>query len=506
MKRILPFLFALILLASCDRVSHDEGLVRIALSSEPPTLDIMINPSLSGRLMLLRNVYERLFEIDESGEMDMVLSESVEFGEDKRSLSIKLREDVYFHDGSKMDEEDVVLSLNRWLDKYKTASDYVHGARFYSIGDYSVEIDSEGSLALFPYFMASSSQSAVIMSRESIENENLGLVVDIVGTGPFKLESYSKGEKAVLTRNMSYYGTNDEILGISDSQDDIVSRLEYYFVPEALTRRIGLESGAYDAIGDVMSYDVAAFEDNENIALLGEEETGSIALVFNKRSSLGSNSLFRKAVSLSLDFDALMKSCYGESGYVVDSNYMDSTEPLFRLSGDSIYSERDLERAKSLIKESGYNGESFRILTSNLSNMDKIAVYMKSALQEVGVESEIIMLDWAGMLEARKDESLWDIYISAFTSVPLPSMKSYLMEDFPGWIDRNDAERVEEVLNSDSLEEASLKWSEVQRALWESLPVIVPGHYTTVYALDSSLDGVEMIDGMPDFRSSHYKK
>lgn len=499
MKRILPFLFAVLLFVSCSDRPHDDSLVKVALSSEMPTLDIMVNTSLVGRIVLLNNVYERLFSLDEEGNVEPQLAESYRVESDGKRLYIKLREGVHFHDGSLLDADDALSSLNRWLDSYKSASDSVGGSRFKREGDYEISIESSENLHLFPYLISSSPQSAIITTAESIENEVMGLLTSPIGTGPFALESYTKGEKIVLRRNQSYWNSDS-------TKEPAIERVEFYFVDDALTRRLGLESGEYDFINDVMSYDIPSFEENDDIALYGGSETGSIALVFNKRSDLGSDEDFRKGVSLSLDFDSLMKSCYGDSGYTVDTNYMDSTESAFHIEDENPYKGLDINRAREYIKKSSYSGEPFRILTSNLSNLDKIAVYIKDALESVNVDSEIILLDWAGMLEARKDETLWDIYISAFNSVPLPTLKSYLMKDFPGWISDEDASSVSRILSSESLDEASAIWRDVQKELWEKVLVIVPGHYMTTYAASSSLQGVNVERGLFSFEDASYKK
>ena len=111
-----------------------------------------------------------------------------------------------------------------------------------------------------------------------------------------------------------------------ENMDSYFEQIIFSIVPDSTTRRLGLERGDYDFINDVMSYDIPDLEKNEDIRLLGGEESGSIALVFNKRSMLGSSPSFRRAVAYALDYDGVMKACYGTSGYSIHSDYMEKEQ------------------------------------------------------------------------------------------------------------------------------------------------------------------------------------
>ena len=117
-------------------------------------------------------------------------------------------------------------------------------------------------------------------------------------------------------------------------------------------------------------------------------------------------------------------------------------------------------------------------------------------LRKVGINVEITVLDWVGFLEKRNDSSSYDMFISAFSSVVLPTMKLYLSSSYPGWYED---ERKDEILSSiskaESIEESALIWQEAQHYFWQEVPVIVPGHYSTVNACSATIDGIIIEDG-----------
>lgn len=494
MKKLSVLLIILLcLLSSCVR-KQDERTLVVAYSQEIPNLDVQKNTNRSLRDMLVGSVYEKLFVMDEEGIPHCELASGYLFDKNNHVLDISLRENVRMHDGSILSLEDALASMNRWLDSYSQASDMVAGARFF-IEDGVLRIESKNNLSLFPYLIASSPQAAVIASKESLEENSFSLVSSVVGTGPYMLSSYESGVGLTLDRFQDYTPYGEGGSGLWGEKKAYFDTIKYLIVPDPVTRRLGLETGEYDFINDVMSYDIPDLEKNENIRLLGGEETGSIALVFNKKSGLAKELWFRKAVALCVDHDALMRACYGNYGYNLHSDYMEDHQKLFSVSGDP-YCNSDADEARKLLEMNGYGGEVVRILSSNNSNLDKIALALKGMLENIGMNAEVSILDWTGFLSERSNPGSFDIFISAFSSVPLPQMKLYLSSDYPGWFEDEKAKTYLAGLNeAEDIAEASMLWKEAQQHLWSVLPAIIPGHYITINASSSDIKGIIIQDG-----------
>ncbi len=485
-------LLVILTLISISCVAEDDGRLSVAAAQEPPVQDVMVNTSLSGRNILAGNVYERLLSYGDDG-VEPLLAESCSLSGDGHTLTLTLREGVVFHDGSALDIRDVVESLNRWIKVYPAAEKMTGGALFEERDGMAV-ITAETSLALLPLMIASSPQCAIIVPSESLENlTDGGLLFGAPGTGPYRVDEWSEGEKVSLSLFDDYWGEKPEIEGI-----------DYYFVPDPVTRRLGLESGQYDFIDTVLSDDVPSLSENEDIKLLQGSENGSIAVVFNKKEGVFRDIEMREAAALSADRDALMRACYGESGYSVHTDYMEA--PWSVDSSLDPFGKEDRERAKAILDETGYDGEEIRILTSNLTDLDKIAVALASQLESAGMNVSITVLDWASFLEKRRDESSWDIYVSAMSRVMLPADKAYLSPSAPGgFSDSVSLEMLSELNEASDEEEAMEIWRETQIRLWEYIPVIIPGHYSTVYASTADLEGVDLSDGY-HFRSAHLSR
>ncbi len=494
MRRVLILLMSMVLLlSSCKDRGRGDG-INIAISQEPVTLDIMTNSTLMGRIIASGNIYEKLLVLDGDGNIREELAESYSLSDNNRRLTFVIRDDVFFHNGKKMRAEDVASSMNRYLALYSRAKEITGDSSFYVVDGHTIEIVSDTSLLFLPSLIASSPQEAVIMPEEVIDGTSL--VTSFIGTGPYMLDSWSPGEKIVLGKFDQYSGYGDESNGRWGKKSAEEEKLTYYFVPDSLTRLLGLESGQYDFINDVMTADFSRIEKNNKLSLLSGDESGSITLVYNKKEGPLSSERVRQAVSYALSSEMLMASCYGMDGlWDTSSNYMECHQKEWSVIDDNPYRERNPDKAEELLN--GEDVTKIRVLTSNLSNLDKIALVIKENLEDIGIDVEIIVSDWATFYEERSSSSSWDIFISAYTSVPIPQMKSYLSPSYPGWVEEESVvtETMDALNSASDLEEAESIWQEGQKRIWDYNPVYVAGHYSTVYASSVRLSNIIIQDG-----------
>ena len=122
--------------------SADSGKndVWVALSMNVDTLDLVMTTSVGGRQVALGTVWERLLTLNSQGEPVPELCESYEMSEDVTTFTFYLRQGVLFHDGSEMTADDVVASMNRWIETYSNVQELVGSGRFEKVDNYTVKI------------------------------------------------------------------------------------------------------------------------------------------------------------------------------------------------------------------------------------------------------------------------------------------------------------------------------------------------------------------------------
>jgi oligopeptide transport system substrate-binding protein len=250
-------------------------VLRLAQVAEPTTLDpgrVMDGPTIE----LLMHVFDGLVQWNTENKLEGALAERWDVTEGGRVYTFHLRKGVKFHNGREVTAADFVYSLTRSLfpDQKEEAQvvgmsylDDIVGVREYRAGEAStvkgIEAESEHILRLTidapkAYFLAKLTYpTAYAVCREAIEAEG-GEVNrrSMIGTGPFKLTDYARGDRLVLDANADYFEGAPKL-----------ARIERRILLDQGTRHDKFEGGELD-IADVTMAAYRADRENPKLAPL----------------------------------------------------------------------------------------------------------------------------------------------------------------------------------------------------------------------------------------------
>lgn len=352
--------------------------------------------------------------------------------------------------------------------------------------------------------MAGSAQPAIVTTASSCKNEDeKGYLKDYIGTGPYRFVDWIQDQYITLERfedYVPYYlenSTEETMDGWGGYKHAYTKTLKFYYVTEETTRIAGLQSGQYDVIYNISSNNYDMIKNAPNLDIQ-EEQGGTVCLVFNKsEQSICHDNNIRKAVNAVVNCDDLLKSAYGNF-YELGSCYMDDGNAAWVTeAGSENYNLADVELAKGFLDKAGYNGESFKILTSPISHMDNMGLVLKTELESIGINTELEVVDWATLTQYRTDPETFDLYITSFASVPVPSLKAYYGPSYPGWTtDEKLAELLEDFNTATTKDAAFDAWETLQAYSWDYLPCISAGHYNMSYAWNEKVKGLYVGNGV----------
>ena len=469
--------------------SADSGKndVWVALSMNVDTLDLVMTTSVGGRQVALGTVWERLLTLNSQGEPVPELCESYEMSEDVTTFTFHLRQGVLFHDGSEMTADDVVASMNRWIETYSNVQELVGSGRFEKVDNYTVKITTDTPALTLPDMIAGATVTALITTADACADlTETGYLKNYVGTGPYKFTEFVQDQYIRLDRFDDYvpYGEDGYVDGMAGHKDAAAQTLYYSYVQEAATRIAGLQTGQYDLIYGLTSdnYDIIA---NTPGVETQTQEAGTLVLVMNKKEGLCTDVNFRQAVNAALSMDDIMTVGYG-SFYSLGSCYMDECNGFWLTdAGSENYNRSDLELAKKYLAQSSYQeGDVFTIMTTNENNRDKLALVIASQLEAIGITCDVQPYDYPTMNAYQSDPSLYDMFVISYSSVPLPTLKFYLGSGAGFWTTDETFQNYISCFNqATTKDEAYQIWEELQAYCWNDyLPVINCGHYQECYA------------------------
>lgn len=484
-------------------LSKIKDTIHMATQQEAASYDVHKTTTLIARQVFAGTVWEKMVTLNANSEVIPELCTGYEMSEDATTLTFHLREGVKFHDGTVMSAEDVAASLNRWIEAYSNAGSMVGDSRFEAVDDLTATITCEKPILTLPDMMAGAAQPAIITTAACCVDEDAnGYLNQYIGTGPYKFVEWKKDQYIKLEKFEDYCpyyleGSTEEVMdGWGGYKHAYTKTIYIDKVTESSTQLAGLQSGSYDVI-NVSSDNKPMIESDPSYQLL-EEQAGTVCMVFNKDpGSIASNQDIRSAVNAVTNCDDLMASAFG-SNYQLGSCYMDNLNAYWVTdAGSELYDQRDADKAKEYLQKAGYNGEKFTILAPTLNNYNNIGLVLKDELESIGMNVELTVVDWATFTEYRKDPSVFDIYITSFAAVPLPSLKAYFGPSYPGWTnDEKTADLLEQFNTATTREDALSVWDELQAYSWEYLPCISLGHYIVSYACTSKVKGLYMGGGV----------
>ncbi|WP_368653791.1 ABC transporter substrate-binding protein [Ornithinibacillus sp. 4-3] len=499
--------FMLSMLVACNSESDDDnsadesnggadnqevvagGEMRVAVHAQPPTIDTHITTATMAPF-IMRNVFETLFTQNETFQPTPMLVDSFDLSDDGKTYTFHLREGVQFHNGNEMTADDVVASMNRWIEVTNVGLD---GAVFEKVDDYTVEMILEEPKIDTLDILADPSLLAAIMPKDIVENADSTGVTEFIGTGPFKFTEWVQDQHIQLSAFGDYQPVDAPTDGLSGAKEALLDDIYFVFVPDASTRIAGIQSGEYDVITNAPydNYDQLMAADNVEVITF---EYGTQWAVYNKAQGVFADPKMRQAVNAAFDLESVMHAAFANTDfYELDPGYMNnSSENWYSDAGLDAYNQNDPEKAKQLLEEAGYDGELVRILTSrDYDRQYNAAVVMKEQLDAIGMNVELEVFDWPTLTERREDPENWEILTASGPFFATPTKHVLLNPNWAGWTsDPYITESLQELNVAASQEEAKEIWNEIEGFLWdEYLPATILGKFDEIVATTDKVQG-----------------
>ncbi|MCD5324292.1 ABC transporter substrate-binding protein [Pontibacillus sp. HN14] len=347
-------------------------------------------------LYVTQQIYDTLVTYKEDGtEVQPGLATDWQVSDDGKKYTFQLREDVKFHDGTDFTAEDVVYNFDRWVE---TDDSIYFGYMFggseedpngflksvEATGDYEVTFTLDKPNAPFIYTLAMPPFG--IASPDAVDEHGENYFKNPVGTGPFKFNSWSKGDKITLDKNEDYFGDVAHV-------DQVVFRV----IPDNGARYLELQSGSIDMMKGMNPQDISGAEDNEDLQVFRRPSmnVGYMAMNTDQDGPMADPKV-RKAINLGVNKEELLTLFEGLGKPAKNPmppslwGYNEDVEPYGY----------DPEEAKKLLAEAGY-GDGLDVTLYAMSNprpylpQPKLtAQAIQQMLKEVNVNVEIVENEW----------------------------------------------------------------------------------------------------------------
>jgi len=399
------------------------GSYKIATSAAAPTLDTMT--TMAGESCYAgQYMFETLVAYDGNYRVVPMLVEGWEISDDGLTYTFPLRHGVLFHNGKEMTAEDVVASVTRYMDVGPRKGQFGLLQSWEAVDDYTVKFTLSAPSGSFLDALAYPVGDVVIMPKEVIEGKKAGDLKDedLIGTGPYMLAENKPGELIRWVRFDGYKPLAGPPSGLAGGKIAFFDEVQRIFVPESGARLAGLETGDYDMAEGAPASEFGRLKNTPGLAVEVNPAAWAYMLLINHEAYPSSDVRFRQAVLAALDMDevALAITNGVREFYRLNSSVFMPEGPWYIQdeTAESLYNAKDLDRAKALLDEMGYNGEEVVFVTNrDYDYMFKLIVNTADQLQKkLGINTKVEVLDWPGQRARWEEKETWNFSTTGYYS------------------------------------------------------------------------------------------
>lgn len=436
-------------------VSKEGGVYTMA-GVAIPHLDP--NRTTMGEMRILSvNVYEGLYELDGKYEAQPALATSLDVSEDDTTYTFTLRGGVKFHDGSEMTSEDVVASFDYWA-KYNNQAwnmkDLLED--FGANGDYEFYVKLKEPYAPFLNQIANDNQKMIVYPLESLADVGDDVFVkSAIGTGPYQVEEWIPDQYLMLEKFSEYTPfTEVPSSGYAGEKVAYVDKIKYEIISDESTIVAGIQTNVVDYGGELAADSVTALKEDSKVNIVFGEYDTQIVFSFNCGNAPFNNIKVRQAAVSAMDIEEQAIGARGSdsSFWEIDGSFV-GPESVWYIpnTGIGIYNSQDIEKAKKLLDEAGYDGTPIKILyVSSNSEYSNIAQVLKTQFEKAGFNVELTPFDRPTVNEKRGTLDGWDLHICSWYVYEYDPMVFGAWVNRNGWIsnwDDEDAKITEEIFH-----------------------------------------------------------
>jgi peptide/nickel transport system substrate-binding protein len=328
-----------------------------------------------------------------------------ETSDDGLEWTFYLRDDVKWHDGEKFTADDVSytfneITLNKKLGANNT-SYFQKVKEVQVVNDYTVKFLLTSPVAALPAYLSFNTE---IIPKHIFEGKDPWELTSFnkekpVGTGAFKLKSYTSGQSVVLERNEDFYG-----------EEALLDEVEYKVLSDANTHVAQILSGELSifALDDLSS--IERIEKAEGVSVNGRETPRFFWIILNQELEKYQDKRVRQAILHAIDRQNIIDTVLKGYGTIADAGIAPALKEYY--TDEVTRYDFDPGKAKELLAEAGWkdsdgdgivdkNGEPFKIdfEIGIQGDLEAISQMVQQYLQKVGLDVNLKAMEWNAMIQ-----------------------------------------------------------------------------------------------------------
>ena len=368
--------------------------LRIGLQDDPDTLDPAKNFSFVGR-HVLASVCDKLVDISPDQQIVPQLALSWQTSADGKAIDFKLRPNVKFHDGEPFNAAAVKFNIERMLSlpDSRRKSEIALVTAVEVIDDLTVRLRLSAPFS--PLLAQFADRAGMMVSPKAVQAAGDAFGNKPICAGPYRLVQRIVQDRIVLEKFAEHWNAGAYHF----------KTVTFTGIPDATVRLANLRSGQLDLIERLPATNIPTVKGDPKLAVQPAPSLAYQTIMFNiangdgAKNPFATNAKLREALELSIDREAVNQVVF--AGAFTPGNQL--MPPGNRYYAQSIpIPQRDVAKARALVKESGVASPSLTILVPSDNERQLVAQVVQSMAKEAGIDIKIQAVELISMLAQQR--------------------------------------------------------------------------------------------------------
>ncbi|WP_284179590.1 ABC transporter substrate-binding protein [Rhabdaerophilum sp. SD176] len=488
-------LIALLSVPALAGPAFAQSQIRIGLAEDPDVLDPTLARTYVGRIVF-SSICDKLFDIDEKLSVVPQLALSHDTSADGKTVTIKLRPGVKFHDGEALDAEAAKFSI----DRHRTMQGSFRRGELSQVA--SVEVVDPLTIRInlktpfSPLIAQLTDRSGMMVSPKAAKEAGDKFGQKPVCAGPYKFVERVQQDRIVVERFTDYW----------DKANVSIDRITYVPIADSTVRLANLKSGQLDLIERALATDLKDIRSTRGLKVATAYELGYQGLTINvgkgeaAKGPLGSDARVRQALEAAIDREALVQVVF--NGEFKPGNQWVNPDNAFYQKSIPV-PKRDVAKAKKLLADAGVKlPVPVDLMVPNNPETRQVAEVMQAMAAEAGFDIKIRVTEFATSLK-EAEAGNYQAYILAWSGRTDPdgNIHSFASTGAPNNYSAYSNAVVDAALvearTKNAMADRMAAYQKAASQLSKDLPIVYLYHRLVIIAHRDRLEGYrQMPDGL----------
>jgi peptide/nickel transport system substrate-binding protein len=463
-------------------------------------------------------IYDTLFSLDANLQPQPQMVDTWQVSADGLTYTFTLRPGLKWHDGKPVRAADCVASIKRWGKRDGMGQKLMELTKALEVVDdrtFTLTLKEPYGLVLHSLGKISSNVPFMMPERLA-KTDAFTQITENIGSGPFKFvkEEWVPGSKVVYVRNPDYIPRSEPPSFAAGGKRVKVDRVEWLYIPDPATAQAALSAGEVDYYERPPVDLLPLMEKNPDITVAVIDPLGTQGwLRPNHLHPPFNNKKARQALLWMVNQEDYMRAIIGDPKYwrTCPAYFMCGT-PLETDVGSEPLMRQDFAKARQLMKEAGYKGETVILMDpTDVPILHGATLVTAQLLRKIGVNVQVQAMDWSTLTSRRAEkkppaEGGWNLFHTWATGADVASPVANIgvsggcvEKAWFGW--PCDA-RIEKLRDAWARATDAAQQKEIavklQRVLYDNVPYVNYGQWFLPTAYRSNLKGV-IVSPVPFF-------